>query len=266
MIVLPVAWIIGYSLVYSLGGLGMFSHGWTSAHWESILQRGELWSSLVYSTAVAASITGVSAFLALTFVLVAPESRHNARLLSMICVPLATPAVVTAVMVYQMLNPGGFLARIARHGHLMESPSDFPVLVNDFWAIGIVLAGTCSTLPLLTLFFLKTWTTGRIDRYCGLAESLGSTPRQARWRIARPMLLVRGRSLILLTFLWNLGSYEIPLLLGRQSPQMYSVLIQRRSGQYNLMQRPEAFALSTVYLAVVSVGVVILLLWRRRHG
>ena len=266
MLVTPVAWMIGYALVYSLGGIGMFSRGWTTTHWCAILDSGELWKSLLYSAGLAAGISGFSAFVAWAFVLLAPESRHRPSVLGLICLPLATPAVVMAVMVYQILNPGGLVARVAFHANMIASPSEFPVIVNDVWAIGILLAGILSTLPLLTLFFLKTWTTARIDNYCRLAESLGATHLQSRWKIAGPMLLARGRSLILLTFLWNLGSYEIPLLLGRQSPQMYSVLIQRRSGQYNLLQRPEAFALATVYLTIVSLGVAVLLLWRRRHA
>ena len=265
MVILPIAWIIGYSLAYSVGGIGMFSKGWTTEHWRAIIESGEFWRSLWYSAGISMLTTGASTGLALMIVLTVPEIRDNKRILALIFLPLATPAVVVAVIVYQMLNPGGLLARIAHAAGMIKSPSDFPVLVNDSWAIGIVIAGTCSALPLLTLFFLKTWTTARIPAYCRLAESLGSTQMQARWRIARPMLLHRGRPLILLTFLWNLGSYEIPLLLGRQSPQMYSVLIQRRSGQYNLLQRPEAFALASTYLLLVSTCVVVLVYWRRKH-
>jgi putative spermidine/putrescine transport system permease protein len=265
IIILPVVWITGYSLLYSLGGIGMFSRGRTTAHWRSVIDRGELWSSLLYSVSIAAAVTAFTVTLASVFVLTVPQSRHSSRWLSLICVPLATPAAVTAVIVYQLLNPGGLLARLANHGGLLQSPAEFPILVNDVRAVGMIIAGTCVTLPLLTLFQLKTWTTANIDAYCRLAQSLGSTQFQARWRIAGPMLLIRSRSIILLTFLWTLGSYEIPLLLGRQSPQMYSVLIQRRSGQFNLLDRPEAFVLSIVYLAVVSPGVVLLLQWRRNH-
>src|SRR5690606_25443638 len=136
-------------------------------------------------------------------------------------------SAVAAVITYQLLNPGGFVARLAFRAGMIESPSDFPALVNDRYAIGIVLAQTVFALPLLTLFFLKTWQSARVDRYVQLARSLGATTWQARWHVALPMLLERGRPMLLLTFLFNLGSYEIPLLLGRQSPQMFSVLTQR---------------------------------------
>jgi len=96
-------------------------------------------------------------------------------------------------------------------------------------------------------------------------RKLGATRWQARQQVALPMLLSRGRPMILLTFLFNLGSYEIPLLLGRQSPQMFSVLTQRRFGQFDLMQRPEAFVLAITYFLLVGLGLRLLLSWRKPH-
>ncbi|MEZ6090221.1 MAG: hypothetical protein R3C05_19780 [Pirellulaceae bacterium] len=54
-----------------------------------------------------------------------------------------------------------------------------------------------------------------------IAESLGASWWDSRWRAALPMLLSRGASMIMLLFILTLGSYEVPLLLGRQSPQMF---------------------------------------------
>jgi putative spermidine/putrescine transport system permease protein len=181
----------------------------------------------------------------------------------LLCLPLATPPAVAAVMAYQFLNPGGLLSRFAYHAGFVTSPSDFPAFVNDRWALGIVLTQFLTSLPVLTLFFLAAWTSARAERYCRLAESLGATPRQARLRVALPMLLRRGLPLITLVFLWQLGTYEIPLLLGRQSPQMFSVLTQRHFGQFDLGQRPEAFTLAVTYLLLSGAGLLVLLLMRR---
>lgn len=264
VIVGPLVWLVGYSLMYSLGGIGLLSEGWTLRHWQSAIAGGELKLSLVYSLTIAATVTLLATTGALGCALLIPRSRQSRLILVLLSIPMATPGAVMAFLVYQIFNPGGFLARIVFHAGLMESPTQVPALVNDPYSIGILIAQTCSALPLLTLYFLKTWTAIGIDRYCLLAESLGASRWQARWRIARPMLLSRGRPLIVLIFLWNLGSYEVPLLLGRQSPQMFSVLIQRRFGQFNLLERPEAFALATTYLLLAGLG-VLLLAWRRPH-
>jgi putative spermidine/putrescine transport system permease protein len=165
-----------------------------------------------------------------------------------------------------MMNPGGFVARFCWHLGLLRTPSEFPELVNDPWSFGILTAGIFGQFPILTLYLLKTWTTSGIDRYCRLAASLGLSTWQTRRRVAIPLLAGRGRSLFLLYFLWTLGLFEIPLLLGVQHPMMYSVLIQKRSGQFNLLQRPEAFVHATIYFVLVSFGLVLLTSRRRSNA
>ena len=265
VIVIPTGWAITYSVVYSLGGIGTFSQGWTLKHWRSAFQAGGLKESLIFSSVIAGIVTLAALTGSLMVVLIAPQSRRSSLVLATLGIPLATPSAVMAVMAYQILNPGGFLSRLCFHAGMITSPSQFPAFVNDPWAVGIVVAQSCNALPLLTLYFLKVWTTARIDRYCMIAQALGSSTARARWRVALPMLLYRGRQMIMLTFLLNLGSYEIPLLLGRQSPQMFSVLTQQRFGQYDLLERPQAFVLATTYLLLVGMGVKLMLAWRSTH-
>lgn len=266
VLVAPLAWSLGYSLLYSTGGIGLLSDGWTLDHWRAALATGGLTDSILLSLSVAGIVTLLATSGALAIALAAPPAPRRSWLPVLLCVPLATPAVVAALIAYQVLNPGGLLGRFAFLAGWIESPSGFPTLVNDPWSLGIVVTQTLLAFPLLTLFFLGTWTSARIDRYSRLAESLGATRRQARLRVALPMLLRRGTPLILLVFLWQLGAYEIPLLLGRQSPQMFSVLTQRRFGQFDLEDRPEAFALAVTYLLLAAAGLLLLLYGKHRRA
>ncbi|MFH1299803.1 MAG: hypothetical protein ABIK07_01985, partial [Planctomycetota bacterium] len=227
---------------------------------------GGLVSSLYYTPLIAVIVTLLATSISLTIALCNPRLQSDRRAVVVLCLIMATPSAVMAVMVNQVFNPGGYLARLLYHAGAIASPSDFIPLVNDPYSVGMLLGQTCTAFPLLTLFFLKTWSTARLDRYCRLAESLGASEFQARWQVALPMLLNRGRLLILLIFLLNLGSYEIPLLLGRQSPQMFSVLTQRQFGLFDLQQRPQAFVLATAYFVISGMGVLLLLRWRRAHA
>ncbi len=260
----PVAWIVGYSLLYSTGAIGLLSDGWTTKHWRTAFLSGNALISLAYGGGVSFVVTLLSTSISMSFVLLVPETRRSQWLTSLLCVPLAMPAIVLAFLIYQLLNPGGLLARLCVTAGLIEAPAEFPVFVNDSWAVGIIVAGILGQCPALILYLLKLWSTTRIDRYIRLAMELGASRRQARLQVAMPMLLHRSRSMLLLNFLWMLGSYEIPLLLGVQYPMMSSVLIQKRSGQFNLLQRPEAFVHATVYFAIVSLGLMLFLAWRRR--
>jgi putative spermidine/putrescine transport system permease protein len=265
-IVAPVAWAMGYSLLYSLGAIGLLNRGWTLRHWDAALTTGGLRESAALSLSVAGLVTALASSGALAITLAFAGSRSARPLLSLMCIPLAAPAAVTALMGYEMLNPGGLLSRMAFHGGWIRSPANFPALVNDPLAIGIIILQAAASFPLLTLFFAGAWQTAGVERYCRVAESLGATHWQARRQIALPMLVRRGAPAITLVFLWQLGSYEIPLLLGRQAPQMFSVLIQRHSGQFDLEQRPQAFALAVTYLLLAGSILATLLKMRRRRA
>lgn len=260
----PVVWITGYSLLYSVGAIGLLSGGWTTEHWRTAFLSGNALISLAYGSGISLLVTLFSACLAMTFVLLAPEIRRASWITALLWVPLAMPAIVLAFLTYQLLNPGGLISRLCVKARLIETATGFPILVNDSWAVGIVVAGILGQCPALILYLLKLWSTARVDRYMRLAMELGASRQQARFQVAVPMLLQRMRSMLLLSFLWTLGSYEIPLLLGVQYPMMSSVLIQKRSGQFNLLQRPEAFVHATVYFVVVSIGLILFFAWRRR--
>src|SRR5262249_39037592 len=75
------------------------------------------------------------------------------------------------------------------------------------------------------------------------------------------ILLSRAAANVLLLFVVVLGSYEIPLLLGRQSPQMLSVLTFRKYQRFDLLDKPQAFACSILY-TLFALTVVVLALGR----
>lgn len=267
LLALPMVWALGYAVSASLGmtGLGL-DGGLTLTYWARALgERGGLPDALILSVLVSGAVTFLAATSALVLVLAARTLLERPWALALLCVPLASPVAVTAFSVYQLISGGGLLARLAYHAGLITGPGEFPVLVNDTLAAGIVIAHLLSATPLLTLFFLALWRAIRIDDYLNLAQTLGASPFRARWQVALPMLLQRGRSLILLLFILTLGSFEIPLLLGKQHPQMFSVLTRRKVAGADLAERPEAFALALLYFALTAGLLLVFLSWRKRR-
>jgi len=263
---LPTLWAIGYALLYSFGLIGLAGEGVGLGHWARAFERSEAARAAAFSLWVASAVTSLSAAFGLAAVLLGGPALRRPLALALLCAPLATPVAVAGFFVQQLLSGGGLLARIAYRLEWIEGPGDFPALVNDAFGIGIVLAHLIGTTSLLALFFAAAARAAKLDEYLDLARSLGATKAQARWRVGLPLLLRKGRAVILLVFILTLGSFEIPLILGRESPQMLSVLIQRKAAGYNLAERPEAFALTALYFLLSASLLALYLKWRRQNG
>jgi putative spermidine/putrescine transport system permease protein len=77
-------------------------------------------------------------------------------------------------------------------------------------------------------------------------------------------VLLRGIFPILaLYFIFFMGAYDIPLLLGGSSPQMISVLILEKLQRYNLANIPVAHAMA-VWYALLCMLTIAWLFSRRR--
>lgn len=256
---LPMVWSFGYSLLYSVSGvLNARETAWTATFAEAGLRR-----TAFYSVVVAAIATALAMCVSLGLTLVWPRLASSRLLQAALGTMLATPPAVAGFLVLQWASPGGFVARLAYHAGWIGSPQDFPAFVQDERSLGLIAALAAISAPAMTLFSLRIWTVARIDRHCALAESLGASRWQARLRIALPMLWRRARPLAALAFLANLGAFELPLMLGRQSPEMISVLIQRRFTHFDPAQRPRAFALAVLYWLAVAGVLVLWLRWQR---
>lgn len=260
---LPIAWAFGYALVSSFGLAGGGAHAATLEAWRSVIVDRDFAGAAALSGGVALTVTFLATVVALVLVVEAWPLIRRPWAAALLGVPLATPVLVAALVVGQLLSGGGLVARIAFHLGWIDGPGDFPVLVNDRFAVGIVLAHLLSAIPLLALYFRQVRQSPEIDAYLSLAECLGASPSQSRRRVALPLLLRRGRAMILLIFILTLGSFEIPLLLGRQSPQMLSVLIERKATGFALTERAEAFALATLYFLVVTALLSLYFRWRQ---
>ena len=146
----------------------------------------------------------------------------------------------------------------------IESASGFPDLVNDTYAIGIVLAFITLVLPFFLLLFLSVYKNENIEQLSSLAKSLGANSTQVIRRIIVPILLKKTWIVIVLYFIFLLGSYEVPLILGQEHPQMLSVLIIREIKQYDLTKISEGYAIAVMYTIMVSLAALILFLPKKK--
>ncbi|MEM9290974.1 MAG: ABC transporter permease subunit [Acidobacteriota bacterium] len=251
----PVGFSLGYALLYSIGAVGLLSEGITAEHWLAMLQRRELWTSLLLSLHVATTtlLFTTSAALALALLLRRPLERGP--LSALLYVPLAIPGTVAAFLTFQLFVGGGLVERwVSALGATLgiATPSgELVPMVHDPWALGIVATHVALAIPFFALLFAELYRTEAVSELETLATSLGASRAQVLWRVTVPVLLRRASTNLVLFFIVVLGSFEIPLLLGRQTPQMLSVLTYRKFALFDLAERPEAYVLALIYTAVV---------------
>lgn len=262
--VLPFAAALTYATLYSFGLVGVVNTGFTTQFWVEVWQSGELLRSFGYSIAIAAASVLLSVGGAMWLTVQYQRDLNRKFMSYVIYLPLAVPGVVAAFFTFQLLSKSGFFARIGYHLGWITEVSDFPDLVNDPYAIGIVLTFVTIGLPFFLLLFLNVYQNERVDALNELAASLGATRGQTLRRVAVPLLLRRTWPLIALYFIFMLGSYEVPLILGQESPQMLSVLIVREIKQYDLSKISEGYVVAVIYTVVVALAAVALFARRKK--
>ncbi|MFY9825236.1 MAG: ABC transporter permease [Thermoanaerobaculia bacterium] len=253
--VMPIGASLLYALLYSVGLAGLLAEGFNGRHWLAVLGSGEIWWSLGLSVWVAAAVVAAGTALGLALALGFHGSLDRGVLGYALYLPLALPGAVAAFFIFQMLTGGGFVARVLLRLGLLSAPSRFVPLVQDRWAVGIILAHTLLAAPFLALLFGRLYESERVAELAILSRSLGASRRQSLWRVEMPVLLHAAGTNLALLFIVVLGSYEIPLLLGRQAPQMLSVLTMRKFALFDLRQKPEAFVVALLYTGLVMAMV-----------
>jgi putative spermidine/putrescine transport system permease protein len=173
--------------------------------------------------------------------------------------PLCIPPLVAAFFSFQFLSKSGFASRIFNALHLTNGIEGFPDLINDEFGIGIILTHMLLALPFFIILFQNYYQSEKLESLQELASTLGSSSRQFNHRILIPVLLNKTSVPIALYFIFMLGSYEIPLLLGVQNPQMISVLVNRKLSRFDLLDIPQGYVVAIIYSVMVSILLLIII-------
>jgi putative spermidine/putrescine transport system permease protein len=250
----PLLLAISYALLYSLGLTGLLNDGFTLTHWQSVLKNPEFYSSIGYSI----YITAISLTLMLVFSLFTAwrmfRKKQSTGNIGLLFLPLTFPPLVAAFSWFYILSPGGILSRLSWHLGIIQDIDAFPRVVNDTFSLGIFVTHTFLIFPLFTLLFMYQIKKERMNELYDIATTLGTGIRQFFWKIFIPVLIKRSAPFILLYGILLFGAYEVPLLLGRSSPRMISVLITEKMTRFNLLDIPQGYVMAVLYsLSIITV-------------
>jgi len=249
----PMAYGLIYGLFYALGGTGLLNRSWSLDPVLRVLASPETWKSILFSMWIAGVSLLISASVSLTIVLHLTSRAYSRIARTLLMMSVSIPSVVVGFVIFQWFSASGWVFRFMP----IDSASG---LVADPMCIGIVMGHIVFGVPILSLLFLALYDATQIDRLRQTAVSLGCSRIRGVFEVAIPVLLGRARSNLVLLGIAFFGSYELPWLLGRQSPEMISVMIYRKFALFDLTDKPEAFALS--FLFTLIVGVVVFWLFK----
>lgn len=256
---------LGVIILLFLGGLvlgGMQSLGYmpiigrneiSLQAYRNIFSDPDFLRSLVLTAWIGFASTGISTVLAVICALVLRQSFKGKRWITFIFqLNIPIPHIVGAVGILFLFSQSGFLARLAYLANLIEAPADFPALVYDRYAIGIILEYIWKTTCFTGIIILAVLQSVGED-YENVARSLGANRWQRFRYVTLPLIMPGILSSSVLVFAFTFGAFEIPFLLGQRYPSALPVLAYRSYVDVDLNARPEAMAMSVIIAVLITL-------------
>lgn len=251
LVFLPVFSGLVYAFLYSIGVIGFLNTSVSFKPWTNLVTDYSFWQSLVYSLFIGVTSVFIAICFALSISISWKKEINKGKLSNIIYLPLCFPAIVVTLFSYQFLAQSGFLSRLFYNFKITDSIKSFPVLINDAFGIGIIFTMVILITPFFILLFRQLYIAEKIDSLSNLGATLGASNWQILTKITIPILIKNSFVSIILFVVFVMSSYEVPLLLGRQNPQMISVLIINKVQRFNLLDIPQGYAMSVVYVILI---------------
>lgn len=228
--------------------------------YSAVVASGDLWPALFVSLAVATAATAIALVVGLATALAVRTTRVGGRMLATLAAStIPIPHIIGAAAIGMLLADSGWLPRL-----LGTDDGFWPQLVAGPWWGAVVLEYAWKESAFIALVVVASMATDA-EELSDTAAALGAG-RLARLRhivlpLAATALITAGA----ISFIYALGSFEVPWLLGRAYPEPLPVLAYRLFTSTDLAVRPQALAVAMITVGLcLAVGVTALGLLRRR--
>src|SRR5260370_4911674 len=220
---------LGLAVLQSLGDFAPTGeHQFTLAAYQSVVGESAVRISIAINSLLATLATAISAAAGLGLALTFRKLARGSRTLSVFLqTPIAIPHLAIAILLVNLIGQSGLIARLAHFATLIQTPAGFPVLINDRYGAGILIAYVLKETPFIALIALAMLRRTP-DDYDLVAATLGASSWQ-RFRYATlPLVAPAVISASLLVFAFIFGAFEVPYILGRPYPPFLALGSQRR--------------------------------------
>ena len=177
--------------------------------------------------------------------------------------PIILPHITVAFLILFLFSNRGMVPALAYFLVSPEAAESFPELIYSSMGWSIILAYLYKEVPFVVLMELTVLRQIPDDRLT-TARMLGA----GSWRTYRKVVLPQLRTVIntvfIILFLYSLGAFDIPFILGMSKPSMLSIRIYRLYFESDLVNRPLVMARLTL-MFLFSLGFIFIYLKKTRR-
>ncbi|GAA0207230.1 ABC transporter permease subunit [Cytobacillus oceanisediminis] len=178
---------------------------------------------------------------------------------------LAVPHLVAALCITLLLSPSGSISRLAATVGVVEDQQDFPAITQDAFGWGIIAEYVWKETPFIAVITLAAMGAS-LSRLEDVSRTLGAGRWQRLRHVTIPLIAAPVGAAAVLVLAFTMGSYEVPLLLGRPFPAPLSVVTFQEYSDTDLTARPRAMAVAVLLAGMTLVVALLYLLVLRTLG
>lgn len=229
----------------------------TLKYYKEVLSSSQMKSSILFSLYIAFTSSMFSVVVGtLICVIIVINKKTKWMYEKLIEIPIIVPHIVVAIFILNIFSKSGLMARVLVSLGFISTQDQFFNLVYDKYGIGIILAYLWKEIPFIIYFVLAIMSNIN-DSLGEAAVNLGASKYQTFKRITLPLCKNTILSGFLIIFVFSLGAYEIPQLLGPTLPKALPVLSYIQYIHPNLQNRPYAMALNGIIIIISLIAAVI---------
>ncbi len=259
-IILTILFLIGLTtgITQSLGVIPAFGlEEPTLKYYKEVLTKPDLVESVIYSIKVAlisamfATIGGV--FICAILVM---KGKTKGAAMRVIQLPIIIPHVVVALLMINIFAQNGLMARIAYALGIISEQQQFPTIIYNVEGVGVILAYIWKELPFIVYFVVALM--ANINGNLGeAAVNLGAGKWRAFLKVTLPLCKNTILSGFLIIFVFALGAYEMPAILGSTLPRALPVLAYHQYMHPDLKNRPYAMASNGIIIIISLISAIL---------
>lgn len=268
-------------VLFGLVGLGVSSLGYipplemygiTLSGFSMVLSWQGVWQSIGMTVYAALLSTYLAAFITFA-ILQACWRRRFWRLIDLSLPPLLSmPHVAFAIGFSFLFAPTGIGMRLWQPwidaDAVDQSGLELATLVNDPYALGMILMLALKEVPFLLLMSISVLQQINVEQIEKISASMGYSRREAWWKCVFVQWLPKIRFPMLAVMAYGLSVVDVALIIGPTNPPMFAVLVWQwfNDPDLSLFPRAAAGAVVLFMLSLLLIGSLRLVEWCITRG